>query len=122
MNTKIVMSICAGVLGVMGILLSFLPQEMASYLGLVDTNPILLQLLGALYVSFAMINWTGKANVLGGYLRKTHYAWKLYPLCYWHARPPEMGDAGDTFHRLASNYPPLFTICHCIWLYFIYTP
>jgi hypothetical protein len=56
MNTKIVMSLCAVVLVVMGILFSFLPQEMASYLGWVGTNPILLQLLGAVYFSFAMIN------------------------------------------------------------------
>jgi hypothetical protein len=90
MNTKIVMSLCAVVLGVMGILFSFLPQEMSSYLGWVDTNPILLQLLGAVYFSFAMINWTGKANVLGGIYGKpitlgnfTHFAIGTLALLKW---------------------------------------
>jgi hypothetical protein len=90
MNTKIVMSLCAVVLVVMGILFSFLPQEMASYLGWVGTNPILLQLLGAVYFSFAMINWTGKANLLGGIYGKpitlgnfTHFAIGTLALLKW---------------------------------------
>jgi hypothetical protein len=66
MNTKIVMTLCAVMLGVIGIVCSFLPQELATYLHWPATNPILLQLLGAMYFSFAMINWTAKGNILGG--------------------------------------------------------
>ena len=53
-------------MGIAGILLLFLPQELSAYWGLEGTPPVLLQLLGALYFSFAMVNWTAKANLLGG--------------------------------------------------------
>ena len=66
MNTKVVMTGCAVLLGLIGVVLSFLPQEAASLLGWPDTQPILLQLLGALYFSVAMMNWTAKANLIGG--------------------------------------------------------
>lgn len=90
MDTKVVMSLCAVILGIMGIVFLFLPQEMAGYLGWVDTNPILLQLLGALYFSFAIINWTGKANLLGGIYGKpialgnfTHFAIGTFAFLKW---------------------------------------
>ena len=67
MNTRLVMTICALVLGITGILFSFLPQEVAKYLGWAEgTHMIVLQILGALYFGFAMVNWTAKANLIGG--------------------------------------------------------
>jgi hypothetical protein len=90
MNTKIIMTVCALFLGLMGIVLSFLPQEAAAYLGWPNTPPILLQILGAVYVGFAMMNWTGKANVLGGIYGKpmalgnfTHFAIGALGLIKW---------------------------------------
>jgi predicted membrane protein len=65
-DTKVVMSLCAVMLGIWGVLLSFLPQELATVLGWAEANFIILQILGALYFSFAMINWTAKANIIGG--------------------------------------------------------
>ena len=53
------------ILGLAGIILSFLPEESASYLD-IHSHPIVLQLLGATYFGFAMINWTAKANLIGG--------------------------------------------------------
>lgn len=65
MNTKLLMTISALILGSAGIILSFLPQESSSFLGF-ESQPIILQLLGATYFGFAMINWTAKANLIGG--------------------------------------------------------
>ncbi|QHT71143.1 hypothetical protein GXP67_33075 [Rhodocytophaga rosea] len=65
-DTKVVMSLCAVMLGIWGVLLSFLPEELASLFGWTEANFIILQMLGALYFSFAIINWTAKANIIGG--------------------------------------------------------
>lgn len=68
MNTKPVMIASAMAMGVVGVVLSFMPQEVLQYVGSDSTSihPIILQLMGALYFSFAMINWTAKANLIGG--------------------------------------------------------
>jgi hypothetical protein len=66
MNTKLVMTLCACVLGIIGILFSFLPQELSHYMGWTDTQPVVLQMMGALYFGFAIMNWTAKANIIGG--------------------------------------------------------
>lgn len=60
------MILSALVMGITGLLLSFFPQELASHEDLGGTPPVVLQVLGALYFSFAMVNWTAKANLLGG--------------------------------------------------------
>ncbi|SNT27030.1 hypothetical protein SAMN05421640_3073 [Ekhidna lutea] len=64
MNTKILMIASAIFLGGMGISLIFFPQEISTFLNSGDA--LILQLLGALYFGFAMINWTAKANLIGG--------------------------------------------------------
>ena len=66
MNTKFLMTISAIILGVTGIILTFIPQEVSRYLNLTESTPILFQILGALYFGFAMLNWTTKANLIGG--------------------------------------------------------
>ena len=66
MNTKMIMSSSAVVMGIAGIVLSFSPQEFANYFKLGDTCMIVLQLLGGIYFGFAMLNWTAKANLTGG--------------------------------------------------------
>jgi hypothetical protein len=68
MNTKLLMTLSAIVMGATGLLLTFLPEEILLFSDL-QTNKIaelLLQLLGALYFAFAMINWTARANLIGG--------------------------------------------------------
>ena len=59
-------------MGITGIILIFLPDEIADYAGLTSTNlpPLLLQVLGALYFSFALLNWMAKANLIGGIYSK----------------------------------------------------
>jgi hypothetical protein len=71
MNTKTLMTLSAIVLGATGILFTFMPQEVLALLQTYSnsTHPLdalILQLMGAMYFGFAMINWTAKANLIGG--------------------------------------------------------
>lgn len=56
------MSASAFFLGIVGITLSFLPQEVENYFDLPVGSSIVLQLGGALYFGFAMLNWMAKGN------------------------------------------------------------
>lgn len=66
MNTRFLMTTSALVLGAAGIILSFFPQEITNYFSWTAINSIFLQILGALYVGFALLNWTARANLIGG--------------------------------------------------------
>jgi hypothetical protein len=69
MNTKLLMTVSALVMGITGIVLSFLPHEILVYMGVTTETvfeALVLQLLGALYFAFAMMNWTARANLIGG--------------------------------------------------------
>ena len=68
MNTKLLMTVSALAMGITGIILSFLPHEVLTYFNATTTvsDPLTLQILGALYFAFAMVNWTAKANLIGG--------------------------------------------------------
>ena len=68
MNTKILMSACASFLAGLGVFLTFLPDEIISSLG-ITPNPITtlsFQLLGSIYLAFAMLNWMAKGSLIGG--------------------------------------------------------
>ena len=62
------MTASAIVMGVVGIIASFLPQEILTYAGLPSAGiaPLFIQVLGALYLGFAMINWMVRAQLIGG--------------------------------------------------------
>lgn len=66
MNTKLLMATSAVVLGVIGIALTFMPEEVSRILNLPESTPIIFQILGALYFGFALLNWTAKGNLIGG--------------------------------------------------------
>ncbi|MTI40411.1 hypothetical protein [Fulvivirga lutimaris] len=66
MNTKYLMMASSLLLGAIGVLLTFLPHEISAAIKSVDTDPIILQIVGALYFGFAMLNWTAKDNLIGG--------------------------------------------------------
>lgn len=77
MNTKIVMTSSALMLGLIGLTLTFIPTEILIYFKLEPSLllQILLQLLGALYFGFAMLNWMSKTSLIGGiYNRPTAIA------------------------------------------------
>jgi hypothetical protein len=68
MNTKLVMALSAIFLAVIGIGLTFMPQEIAAFTGLGFTKiyQLQLQILGALFFAFAMLNWMAKGSIIGG--------------------------------------------------------
>ena len=55
-------------LAVAGLILTFMPEETLHYCGLETTYPyqLLVKVLGALYFSFAMLNWMMRTGVIGG--------------------------------------------------------
>ncbi len=68
MNTKILMTSSSLFLGLAGIFSLFAPDVLLSTLNLPKTNPapVLIQLMGAMYFSFALMNWTAKDSLIGG--------------------------------------------------------
>ena len=72
MNTKIVMTSSVILLVGIGILLSFLPNEVIEYLN-IESNTItilFLNLLSALYLGFGLLNWMAKGTLIGGIYNK----------------------------------------------------
>jgi hypothetical protein len=72
MNTKIILATSALFLGLIGIGLSFLPNEILTYLSVetLEVTFILMQLLGALYLGFGILNWMAKGSIIGGIYNK----------------------------------------------------
>jgi hypothetical protein len=68
MNTRLVMATSAVALALLGVAGSFLPQEILAALHQPSAGPLplVVQLLGALYFAFAMVNWAAKDSLIGG--------------------------------------------------------
>jgi len=68
MNTKYLMIATAFYLGIIGIGLTFLPQEIAGFFdtGINQTFILTLQIFGSLYLGFGMMNWMAKNSSIGG--------------------------------------------------------
>lgn len=68
MNSKLLMTASSVFMGLIGIALIFMPNEVLETLGLMpnETLTLILQLTGALYFGFAMTNWMAKAVLIGG--------------------------------------------------------
>lgn len=68
MNSRLLMIASAAAMAAIGLLLSFAPDEALAFSGQPTAGalPLLLQLAGALYLGFALMNWTAKGMVLGG--------------------------------------------------------
>ncbi len=68
MKTHLVMTASALLLIAAGIVCTFLPQELAAALGrdTVTGSAVIIQIIGALYFAFGMINWTARENLIGG--------------------------------------------------------
>ena len=62
------MTLSAAALGALGLSTSFLPQEILIRAAMPADrfNVALIQIAGALYVGFAMLNWSAKGSLLGG--------------------------------------------------------
>ena len=59
MPTRVLRSVSAAFMAILGLVTSFMPQEMLGYLGTTPENVtvLLVQVTGALYIAFAMLNW-----------------------------------------------------------------
>lgn len=68
MNTKLIMTLSAVFLAIMGISLTFFPMEISDYLDINSTKVLhlIIQILGSLYFAFAMLNWMTKGSFIGG--------------------------------------------------------
>jgi hypothetical protein len=68
MNTKTLMTSSSLFLALAGVFTLFAPDVLLSALGVAVTAQlsVLVQLLGALYFSFALMNWTAKDSAIGG--------------------------------------------------------
>jgi len=62
------MTASAIALAIIGLTLTFLPDELLVYLNISSSRTLLLliQILGALYFAFAMLNWMAKGSIIGG--------------------------------------------------------
>ena len=68
MNTKLLMISSAFLLGGSGMFLQFMPHEVLNSFGTLTSgiNPLLVQIIGALFLGFAMMNWMAKTVLIGG--------------------------------------------------------
>ena len=72
MKTKIILTSSAIFVALIGLGLSFFPSEILAHLTTENsqTITIILQLLGALYLGFGMMNWMVKESIIGGIYNK----------------------------------------------------
>jgi len=68
MNTKLVMTSSALILGIAGITMTFAPYEIVAFITIKPSKPLelVIQIIGALYFAFAMLNWMTKSSLIGG--------------------------------------------------------
>jgi hypothetical protein len=68
MTTKLLMSTSALVMAIPGLASTFMPHEILGWLGVpqITVLPLLLQIMGALYLAFAMLNWMARGSLMGG--------------------------------------------------------
>lgn len=67
-NTRVLMITSAVFLAIPGIMGTFLPHEILHYYGYEahKMNVILINITGALYLGFAILNWMARGNPIGG--------------------------------------------------------
>lgn len=72
MSRKLLMKMSAIVLGVMGIILIFMPKEILQMFSQTPNEglALIIQLMGALYFGFAILNWMAKNVLIGGIYAK----------------------------------------------------
>lgn len=68
MKSNLLLSVSALTMFAAGLALSFLPQELLTAIGAapVPLLILLLQVTGALYLGFAMLDWMNRGNLVGG--------------------------------------------------------
>lgn len=121
MNTKLIMTASAWVMGVTGIALSFMPQEILGYFGLMNEagfSAVVLQVLGALYFAFAMTNWTARANLIGGIYGRPI---AIGNLCHFMIAALALAKFYFRTHQTVLLVPTMFYVLFAItfaWIFF----
>lgn len=116
-STKILMITTSIYLGLVGIGLTFLPQEIVKFLTAVadQTSILAFQILGALYLGFAMMNWMSKNSMIGGiYNRPLVFGNLLHFLISTFALIKIVGEfAGNRYivMIIVTFFYSIFTIC-----------
>jgi hypothetical protein len=66
--TRILMILSAVFMAVLGLLTSYFPDRVLETHGTVPDGPtmLLIQMMGALYLGFAILNWTARGVIIGG--------------------------------------------------------
>ncbi|MES2766511.1 MAG: hypothetical protein V4642_11610 [Bacteroidota bacterium] len=68
LNTKVIMALSAVGMTAIALPLIFIPDEILAFCGIENArfHSLFLQITGALYFAFAMLNWMAKGNPIGG--------------------------------------------------------
>lgn len=68
MPTRVLMMASAIFLALLGFVTSFLPYEVLGIHGTQPDGPtvLLIEMMGALYLGFAILNWTARGVIIGG--------------------------------------------------------
>ncbi len=68
MHSRILMSTSAVFLAMLGLATSYMPDKVLGIHGTVPDMPtmLLIQMAGALYLGFAILNWTARGVLIGG--------------------------------------------------------
>jgi hypothetical protein len=66
--TKALMMLSAIFLAIAGLITSYFPDKVLATHGTVPDGPtlLLIQMMGALYLGFALLNWTARGVIIGG--------------------------------------------------------
>jgi len=72
MHTRILMTLSAAFMAIIGLAFSFMPQEVLGMHGTIPDNAtvLLIQMAGAAYLGFAMLNWSARGVIIGGIYAK----------------------------------------------------
>jgi len=68
MKTKLLMMLSAVFLAALGLATSYMPERVLGMHGTIPDNAtlLLIQMMGALYLGFAILNWTARGVLIGG--------------------------------------------------------
>ncbi len=68
MTTKTLLTASAVFLAVLGVACTFMPQELLGFVGInpIEEIVVVVQVIGALYLGFATINWMLRSTPIGG--------------------------------------------------------
>ena len=120
MNSKGLLVASSVTLGAAGLAASFAPAELLRALGSPSngTATVIAQLIGALYLAFALTNWTAKDNAIGGIYSRPialgnmlHFVMGALSLVKWemtHARNSALAGVTVVYAIFAVLFARLF--------------